>query len=162
MENVLLLNGLEFHEKFFDCVRRNNVDLYKELRNEIADNAFNEDLFQYVRASKNEIDYRYLTDSQLAELSDKEIHKITDIGALRRIPKDRLTFNQLRMVTQSNKVEQINTPVSKIKDILTTLRNCTYVAWQRFRPKNAEFSKSLRAEGIILKDSLTILLLEIS
>ena len=35
MENVLLLNGLEFHEKFFDCVRRNNVDLYKELRNEI-------------------------------------------------------------------------------------------------------------------------------
>ena len=35
MENVLLLNGQEFHEKFFDCAKRNDVYLYEELRNEI-------------------------------------------------------------------------------------------------------------------------------
>ena len=35
MENVLLLNGQNFHEKFFDCVKRKDADLYEELRNEI-------------------------------------------------------------------------------------------------------------------------------
>ena len=35
MENVLLLNGQDFHEKFFDCVKRNDAELYEELRKEI-------------------------------------------------------------------------------------------------------------------------------
>ena len=35
MENVLLLNGQIFHEKFFDCVKRNDAELYEELRKEI-------------------------------------------------------------------------------------------------------------------------------
>ena len=35
MENVLLLNGQIFHEKFFDCVKRNDARLYEELRKEI-------------------------------------------------------------------------------------------------------------------------------
>ena len=35
MENVLLLNGPKFHEKFFECVKKNDVNIYEELRNEI-------------------------------------------------------------------------------------------------------------------------------
>ena len=35
MENVLLLNGTYFHEKFFNCIKYNDVNIYKELREEI-------------------------------------------------------------------------------------------------------------------------------
>ena len=37
MENVLILNDVDFHEKFFNCVKMKSVDLYDELRKEIID-----------------------------------------------------------------------------------------------------------------------------
>ena len=37
MENVLLLNGTYFHEKFFNCIKYNDVNIYKRLREEIIE-----------------------------------------------------------------------------------------------------------------------------
>ena len=41
MENVLLLNGAYFHEKFFNCIKYNDVNIYKELREEIINHYSN-------------------------------------------------------------------------------------------------------------------------
>ena len=35
MDNVLILNGLDFHEKFFNCIKMNDKKLYNLLREEI-------------------------------------------------------------------------------------------------------------------------------
>ena len=35
MPNVLLLNGIYFHEKFFKCINKNDIRLYQELKNEL-------------------------------------------------------------------------------------------------------------------------------
>ena len=35
MSNVLILNGMDFHEKFFKCIINNDKDLFVELKNEI-------------------------------------------------------------------------------------------------------------------------------
>ena len=38
MNNVLILNGIDFHEKFFKCIINNDINLIHELKNEIIDN----------------------------------------------------------------------------------------------------------------------------
>ena len=35
MENVLILNGLDCNEKFFNCIKMNEKTLYNQLREEI-------------------------------------------------------------------------------------------------------------------------------
>ena len=35
MKNVLLLHGIDFHEKFFKCIKNNDINLYQELKNEL-------------------------------------------------------------------------------------------------------------------------------
>ena len=40
MENVLILKGLDFHKKFFKCIKYNNKSLYNELCREM-NNKFN-------------------------------------------------------------------------------------------------------------------------
>ena len=35
MDNVLILNDMNFHEKFFDCIKYNDKNKYNQLRNEI-------------------------------------------------------------------------------------------------------------------------------
>ena len=53
MENVLLLKGMNVHEKFIECIKKNDVNLYEELRKEINTNyncnlpEATEDLFNY-------------------------------------------------------------------------------------------------------------------
>ena len=42
MENVLLLNGLDFHEKFFNCIKYNDINKYEELREEIINHYNNQ------------------------------------------------------------------------------------------------------------------------
>ena len=37
MNNVLILNGIEFHEKFFNCIINEDINLFHELKNEIID-----------------------------------------------------------------------------------------------------------------------------
>ena len=37
MNNVLILNGIEFHEKFFKCIISNDINLIYQLKNEIID-----------------------------------------------------------------------------------------------------------------------------
>lgn len=46
MENVLILNGSYFHEKFFNCIKSNNKNLYNQLRNEII-NYYNNNKFEF-------------------------------------------------------------------------------------------------------------------
>jgi len=55
MENVLLLNGQAFHEKFFDCVKRNDSNLYEELRNEIIQHYQEEIPGFYLNAHTNNL-----------------------------------------------------------------------------------------------------------
>ena len=55
MENVLLLNGQAFHEKFFDCVKRNDANLYEELRNEIIQHYQEEIPGFYLNAHTNNL-----------------------------------------------------------------------------------------------------------
>ena len=53
MENVLILNGIKLHEKFINCIRMNDKDLYTDLKEEINIeyncnlNDYTEDLFNY-------------------------------------------------------------------------------------------------------------------
>ena len=35
MKNVLLLNGIDLHEKFFKCINKNDINLYLDLKNEL-------------------------------------------------------------------------------------------------------------------------------
>jgi len=46
MENVLILNGLNFHKKFFNCIKDNDKNLYNQLRNEII-NYYNNNKFEF-------------------------------------------------------------------------------------------------------------------
>ena len=41
MTNVLLLNGIELHEKFFKCIIDKDINLFHELKNEII-NSFDD------------------------------------------------------------------------------------------------------------------------
>ena len=43
MENVLLLNGMDFHIKFFNCIKMNDQSKYEELREEIIDHYKNKE-----------------------------------------------------------------------------------------------------------------------
>ena len=38
MNNVLILNGIDLHEKFFRCIINNDINLIQNLKNEIIDN----------------------------------------------------------------------------------------------------------------------------
>ena len=38
MTNVLILNGLDFHEKFFRCIINNDINLFRSLKKEIINN----------------------------------------------------------------------------------------------------------------------------
>ena len=53
MENVLILNGLDFHEKFFNCIKMNDKDLYNQLRG---------DIINYYSSDINEFDLKEATD----------------------------------------------------------------------------------------------------
>ena len=58
MENVLILNGIDFHKKFFECIKSNDKNLYNKLSKEIISyysnisdfylNESTENLFNYV------------------------------------------------------------------------------------------------------------------
>ena len=43
MENVLILNGLDFHKKFFECIIKKNINLFHNLKNEII-NYYKDDI----------------------------------------------------------------------------------------------------------------------
>ena len=60
MNNVLILNGIEFHQRFFRCVINNDINLYRELKNEIINkynvSGFNEntqELFNFPKFKDN-------------------------------------------------------------------------------------------------------------
>ena len=46
MENVLILNVLNFHKKFFNCIKNSDKNLYNQLRNEII-NYYNNNKFEF-------------------------------------------------------------------------------------------------------------------
>ena len=62
MKNVLVLNGIEFHQKFFEAVIRNDINLLKNLKNEISKeylkgtnlqlNDFDDDVFNFPNFKK--------------------------------------------------------------------------------------------------------------
>ena len=71
MNNVLILNGIELHEKFFNCIINEDINLFHELKNEIIDKYNNnipnfslkeneEDLFNFPNF-KSEGDFEDLT-----------------------------------------------------------------------------------------------------
>ena len=57
MKNVLILNGIEFHQKFFEAVIRNDINSLKNLKNEISEeylkgtnlqlNEFDDNIFNF-------------------------------------------------------------------------------------------------------------------
>ena len=57
MNNVLILNGIEFHKKFFEAVIRNDINSLKNLKNEISEeylkgtnlqlNEFDDNIFNF-------------------------------------------------------------------------------------------------------------------
>ena len=57
MKNVLILNGIEYHQKFFEAVIRNDINSLKNLKNEISEeylkgtnlklNEFDDDVFNF-------------------------------------------------------------------------------------------------------------------
>ena len=63
MNNVLILNGIDFHEKFFKCIINNDINLIHELKNEIIDkykdiydfnlNVNTQDLFCFLNFKNN-------------------------------------------------------------------------------------------------------------
>ena len=70
MNNVLILNGIDFHEKFFKCIINNDINLIHQLKNEIIDkykaiydfnlNVNTQDLFNFPNF-KNSGRFRELT-----------------------------------------------------------------------------------------------------
>ena len=52
MENVLLLNGIDIHKKFFKCIVGNDLNLYNQLKSELNNKYntnfnLNNDLFHF-------------------------------------------------------------------------------------------------------------------
>lgn len=116
-----------------------------------CDDAFSEDVFQYIRSAKS-FDYNKLSVDQAVNLSDSDRAKITNIDLLRKLPLELLTTNQQIKVYQANKSDQITIKIQDVKNILTMLKNCNDIYRQGYRRKNKEFSDTLRAEGIVIRD----------
>lgn len=114
----------------------------------------------YVEASSSDfkVDYSGMSAEALLALSEKERAKIDDVAVLRKLPKDVLTPNQQRQVTQANKNDVINLNRKEKEEILTKLRNCKYISILP-TDKNRTFAEEIREKGgqITNRDVVNIL-----
>ena len=70
MKNVLVLSGLEFHQKFFEAVIRNDVSLLEELKNEIFKNYFEGTNFKFREFDGEVFNYpKFKNEGRFSELN---------------------------------------------------------------------------------------------
>ena len=98
------------------------------------------------------INYGSMTRNQLLQLDEKELAKVTDIDALRRLKKEELTPMQSMNVYKANQ-EKFEVPIKTVKEILNKLKECRrYYLWNT--TKNDSFANKIYRLGgdIELKD----------
>lgn len=87
------------------------------------------------------LDYGSMTREQLLQLDKKELAKITDIDALRRLKKEELTPMQNINVYKANQ-EKFEVPIKTVKEILQRIKECRrYLVWNT--SKNDTFANKI-------------------
>ena len=92
------------------------------------------------------LNYSSLTREQLLQLPKKELERIHDINALRKLNKDELTVQQYIEVRQANDADSFDPGTAKIREVLTKLKQCDnfYISPTK---KNNSFRQKLKELG---------------